>query len=111
MDDFKQGTLAEALDLLEDKVYETEEGAAHMIERIWCFEDHCPTPALGFYEGNMEWAKEVRSSVCMCAPTRHTHTHVYVSAPHAHTRTPHWCTYVCVCVMQPCLKPGWHYGA
>jgi len=22
-----------------------------------CFEDHCPTPALGFYEGNVEWAK------------------------------------------------------
>jgi hypothetical protein len=60
VDDFKQGTLAEALELLEKKVYLTEEGAANMIERIWCFEDHCPTPALGFYEGNLQWAKEVR---------------------------------------------------
>lgn len=58
VDDFKQGTLAEALDLLNKKEYETEEGAQNMIERIWCFEDHCPTPALGFYEGNLEWAKE-----------------------------------------------------
>ena len=23
-----------------------------------CFEDHCPTPALGFYEGNRAWASE-----------------------------------------------------
>ena len=29
-----------------------------MIERIWCFEDHCPTAALGYYEGNIAWATE-----------------------------------------------------
>ena len=23
-----------------------------------CFEDHCPTPALGFYEGNRDWAQK-----------------------------------------------------
>lgn len=56
VDDFKQGTLAEALDLVKQKRYQTTEGAAVLIERIWCFEDHCPTPALGFYEGNLEWA-------------------------------------------------------
>jgi len=58
VDDFKQGTLAEAIDLVEKETYKTEEGAIHLIERIWCFEDHCPTPALGFYEGNLEWAKQ-----------------------------------------------------
>lgn len=58
VDDFKQGTLAEALDLIDKKTYETEDGANHLVERIWCWEDHCPTPALGFYEGNMQWAKQ-----------------------------------------------------
>jgi tetratricopeptide (TPR) repeat protein len=57
VDDFKQGTLAEALHLIDLKTYETDEGARHLIERIWCFEDHCPTPAMGWYEGNAEWAK------------------------------------------------------
>jgi len=57
VDDFKQGTLAEAIELVEQEVYKTEAGAVHLIERIWCFEDHCPTPALGFYEGNLNWAK------------------------------------------------------
>jgi len=59
VDDFKQGTLAEALDLINNKKsYETEEGAIALIERIWCFEDHCPMPAMGFYEGNEAWSKE-----------------------------------------------------
>lgn len=56
VDDFKQGTLAEALELVKQTSYQTTEGAQSLIERIWCFEDHCPTPALGFYEGNLEWA-------------------------------------------------------
>ena len=85
VDDFKQGTLAEALELLEKKVYLTEEGAANMIERIWCFEDHCPTPALGFYEGNLQWAKEVRLFVyarkkkkfIANTPRAHAHTHTH----------------------------------
>jgi len=58
IDDFKQGTLAEAIDLVNKEAYKTEEGADHLIERIWCFEDHCPAPALGFYEGNQAWASE-----------------------------------------------------
>ena len=49
VDDFKQGTLAEALELVKQTSYQTTEGAQSLIERIWCFEDHCPTPALGFY--------------------------------------------------------------
>jgi hypothetical protein len=55
VDDFKQGTLSEAIELVEQESYNTEAGAVKLIERIWCFEDHCPTPALGFYEGNLAW--------------------------------------------------------
>lgn len=58
VDDFKQGTLSEAIELVEQESYNTEAGAVKLIERIWCFEDHCPTPALGFYEGNLAWATE-----------------------------------------------------
>ena len=35
VDDFKQGTLAEAVQLVEQETYKTEEGAIHLIERIW----------------------------------------------------------------------------
>jgi len=56
--DFKQGTLAETIKLVETRAYETEEGAKYSIERIWCFEDHCPTAALGYCEGNIAWATE-----------------------------------------------------
>jgi hypothetical protein len=35
VDDFKQGTLAEAIELVEQEVYKTEAGAVHLIERIW----------------------------------------------------------------------------
>jgi len=58
VDDFKQGTLAEVVHLINTKTYNTEKGAVELIERIWCFEDHCPMPAMGFYEGNAEWSKE-----------------------------------------------------
>ena len=58
VDDFKQGTLAEVIDLVDNKkAYTTEEGAIAVIERIWCFEDHCPAPAMGWYEGNAQWSK------------------------------------------------------
>ena len=50
VDGFKQGTLAEVVDLVEKETYLTEVGATHLVERIWCFEDHCPAPAMGFYE-------------------------------------------------------------
>lgn len=35
VDDFKQGTLAEAIDLVNKETFKTEEGAIHLIERIW----------------------------------------------------------------------------
>ena len=38
IDDFKQGTLAEAIDLVNKEAYKTEEGADHLVERIWVSE-------------------------------------------------------------------------
>jgi hypothetical protein len=32
------GTLAEAINLVENKAYSSEDGAIALIERIWCFE-------------------------------------------------------------------------
>jgi len=110
VDDFKQGTLAEALDLLNKKEYETEEGAQNMIERIWCFEDHCPTPALGFYEGNLEWAKEVRPGVCVHTQSAHwAHTrHTHGTCVHVCTRAPHTFTCVYSAASPAATTPIWH---
>ena len=63
VDSFQQGTLAESLDLAEREVYQTIGGAERLLERIWCFEDHCPESALGFYEGDPQAAQHLSLSL------------------------------------------------
>lgn len=46
VDDFKQGTLAEAIHLVNTEAYKTDEGATHLIERIWVREPVCRQEAL-----------------------------------------------------------------
>ena len=57
MENFQHGTLALAMHLLEQGAFMTAEGAAVMVERLWCCVEHCPSSAVSFYRSDFLAAK------------------------------------------------------
>ena len=57
MENFQHGTMALAMHLLEQGAFMTAEGAAVMVERLWCCVEHCPSSAVSFYRSDFLAAK------------------------------------------------------
>ena len=49
--------MALAMHLLEQGAFMTAEGAAVMVERLWCCVEHCPSSAVSFYRSDFLAAK------------------------------------------------------